>query len=270
MCSRKNIPMKRKSIYTVEASKRARITPTTMVMRSGRPQLVRDLFAPRAAGTARLANGRVITGPFRTGGYSGRFTGPNAEMKFFDTDIQVNPTTVLTTAPSAGEGQLCLIPAGDGQSNRDGRQCTIKSIHVKGLVTMNAGTGSLGDAKYYMYVVLDKQTNGAVANAADIFNYTANPFQAIRNMENSKRFTVLAKRVYTLSSGAGIQTAFSKDSRQVDVFKNVNIPLDFSSTTGALTELRTNNIFLVHGISNIVGGTGFINFDGVCRLRFLG
>ena len=53
----------------------------------------------------------------------------------------------------------------------------------------------------------------------------------------------------------------------VDWYKKVDIPMDWSSTTGAITEIRSNNIFLTAGAA---GFDDVVTFSGTCRLRFVG
>ena len=93
--------------------------------------------------------------------------------------------------------------------------------------------------------------------------------QSFRNLSNVNRFVILGTRKISLfctaASGDGVtQDLFFKNiDGQLAI--NVNIPLEFSAETGALTEIRSNNIGIAaisrHGIMKIK----FAN-----RVRFVG
>lgn len=53
-------------------------------------------------------------------------------------------------------------------------------------------------------------------------------------------------------------------------YKKVDIPIEYDASvaTGALTSIRSNNIFLVTAHSNLADNTYIVS--GSCRLRFVG
>lgn len=224
--------------------------------------------------TAPRANPGVNKGFTRAGGFYGRYgnaareLGLIPEKKFHDVSLSFLYDTTPETASTGATGQLDLIPQGDTQITRDGRQCTILSIEVKGLITYVPAAAAIASGATFMWLILDTQTNGAQASFADVFD-GATPNVALNNLANSTRFRTLKKWVHTWNPQAGVTTAFNNHTRVIDMFKKVSIPLEFSSTTGAITELRTNHVFLAFGSA----GTGIddtVSFTGVARLRFRG
>lgn len=204
----------------------------------------------------------VVPGYTRTGGSYGRYAGRGAEYKFFDT---ANSFTFDTTGEVPATGQLNLIPQGVTESTRVGRKCVLKSIQMKGIVNSVPGAGGVGSTTAFMYLVLDKQANGAAAAVTDVL--TGNLLTtAMRNLSNSQRFVVLKKWAWTLTAQAGVATAFAVTQRRFEFYKKCNIPLEFSSTTGAITELRSNNLFLLAGADNNSDDT--IQMIGNTRVRF--
>lgn len=228
--------------------------------------------AARAAKIARIAelmsspNPRSVMryggtpGYTRTGGYYGRF-GRGGEYKFFDTTLSFN---VDATAEVPATGQLCLIPQGVTESTRVGRKCLIKSIDMKGMLTLTPSTEATCSTISWVYVVLDTQANGAAAAVSDVFN-GSNPWEFLMDLANEQRFKVLKTFEVRLEPQAGATGAYNNAKAMVHWFHRCNIPLEFSSTTGAITEIRSNNIFLIAGCS---GGDDLVAFNGVCRLRF--
>jgi len=191
------------------------------------------------------------------------------ELKFFDTDLSF---TVDFTAEIPATGQLALIPQGDTQSTREGRQCIITSIAIHGTMILVPSTGATASDVVYLYLILDKQCNGAAPAVADanvgIFT-SANLAQANRTLSNASRFVVLKKWVHKFNAAAGVTTAYNNDITPFECFKKCNIPMEYdgSASTGALTTIRSNNIFLVAGSAG--GSDDLVTVTGTCRLRFM-
>jgi len=198
----------------------------------------------------------------RTGGFYGRYAGRGAEQKFFDTALSFN---FDATGEVPATGQLVLIPQGVTESTRVGRKCVIKSVQMKGVTNAVPGGGGPGATSAYLYLVLDKQCNGAAAAVTDVL--TSNVLTtAFRNLANSSRFVILKKWVWVHNAQAGVATAFGTTQKRFDFYKKCNIPLEFSSTTGAITELKSNNLFLLAGADSLSDDT--ISMIGNCRVRF--
>lgn len=212
----------------------------------------------------------VVPGYTRTGGFYKRMSGPNApELKFIDAQLALPGSTTMAVSSSFATGAACLIPQGDTESSRDGRQATIMSVYCKGFVGMSSGTATVASCNFYMWLILDTQANGAFPAIGDIFTATS-AWDAVRNLEYNDRFRILSYRVVPLRAMAGVSGAFSSDVRPFTMYKKCNIPVTWASTTGAITEIRQNNIFMVWGIDTTLGGTGTAAVDGIIRVRFKG
>lgn len=210
--------------------------------------------------------GRVSKGYTRRSGFYGRYNLPDggSEQKFFDTAVSF---TVDTTGEVPTSGQLVLIPQGVTESTRVGRKCVIKSINITGLAltTYGAATSANSTGGTSVYLVMDKQANGAAAAAADVFTGTNFP-NAVRNLANSTRFVILKKWQHTWQPVAGVSGAFADLTKTIKYYKKCNIPIEFSSTTGAITEIKSNNLFLMAGASANIDDT--VTFNATCRVRF--
>lgn len=200
----------------------------------------------------------------RTGGFFGRYQGMGREQKFFDTAIQFSFDSTAETAATAVLGQLDLIPQGVTESTRVGRKCIIRSIQLKCFANCAFGAAANGICSTNMWLVLDKQANGAQAAFTDIFD-SATLYLANVDLANSQRFRILKKWKHDWNSTAGVTTAYNSVTKSWDYYKKCNIPLEFSSTTGAITELKSNHIFLAYGA---VFGDDLVQLSGIARLRF--
>lgn len=192
----------------------------------------------------------------------GKLPGARSELKFFDT---ANTFTFDTTGEVPATGQLNLIPQGVTESTRVGRLCVLKSIQMRGEYVFSPGASALAATCAYLYIVLDTQCNGAAAAITDVL--TSNVMAtAMINLNNSQRFRILKRFVVPLVSSAGVTTAYNQVVVPMDYFKKLDIPLDFSGTAGAITEIRSNNVFLLAGTDG--QSDDLITFVGTTRLRF--
>lgn len=210
----------------------------------------------------------VVPGVTRTGGAYNRYRGaknPNApELKYFDTALNFS---FDATGEVPATGQLSLIPQGDTATTRDGRQATIKSVQIRARLDFVPAAGATAQTTTTMYLVLDKQCNGAAAAVTDVFVQNALTV-AMLNLDNSDRFIILKKWSHTWGATAGATTAYNNSVKRIEWYKKCNIPITWNSTTGAITEIRSNNIFLLAGAD--ANGDDLVTLTGNCRLRFLG
>lgn len=169
------------------------------------------------------------------------------EMKNFDT-IQDN-LPIDTTAENVTS--LNLIPQGVTDNTRVGRKCTIRRITMKGYLSWDSttmGAGTFAFAQVRLVLVLDKQANGGNPAWTDV--YQAATVNSPRNLSNVNRFTVLKDWHLTptfpcVPNTAGTGVVIVCPMAKIKFNKKVNIPLEFSSTTGAITEIRSNNLTLM-------------------------
>ncbi len=226
---------------------------------------------PVSAGRNGGGNGRTNgqkkfrTGYDRTAGYYGRYNPGSGELKFHDVDLDdAVVATGGTVTPT-----INIIPQGVTEITRVGRKCTIKRVGwrytIQLLESDAQATPAAGDT---VRVILyqDKQANGATAAVTDILESA--DFQSFNNLANSGRFRTLMDRTHTLnyaglaSDGAGVVSQ-ANVQQNFQFHKKCNIPIEFNAATGAIGEIRSNNL----GVLLIsAGGTAF--FGSKFRLRF--
>ncbi len=189
-------------------------------------------------------------------------TFPHLELKFFDLDIDQSPVAVGgNITDSVNE-----IAQGVTETTRIGRKCTIKSINWRFKISLPASTTSASTSDVIRVMLyLDKQANGATAAVADILESA--DFQSFNNLSNKSRFRTIMDRTYDLNVPSGGGDGTTEDYGEVTetdtLFKKVNVPIEFNSTAGAITELTSNNFGVL-----LISASGLATFSSKMRLRY--
>lgn len=213
----------------------------------------------RSRGSGPVGGGKIRrTGRTRTVGYYGRFSGashPNQELKYMDQEIDIDPITSAFTDPTipTTAGTLVVIPQNTSQSGRIGRYSRIVSIAWSYTLTLKpqdvAVAPNVGPLSNIVRIVLfvDTQANALAPVATDLFQNAAT-FDSFRNLDNSTRFMVLMDRRITLDvkgvGGGANATKCNSGStlHNGNFFKKINIPIEYAGATGAIGEIKSNNI----------------------------
>lgn len=246
-----------------------------------------SIAAKRAAAAKRrrTRGWKVVQGNWRrapntrSGGYLG------VEKKFYDTSLVTSSLT--STANMSGHEKdptalNCLngCAQGDGEQQRDGKQIRMDSIQVRGVVNLN-GEDSMTSAKTLpntvICLVLDTQTNGAQLNSEDVFtnpsNSTTGTTCAMRNLQYSKRFRVLAKKtiVFTGAGEAYDGTNVNLNGMRYPFnfyVKLNNMPVDFTGTAAGVANIMNNSLHIVAFETTSDETANTITYNS--RLRFYG
>lgn len=225
-------------------------------------------IGPTMEGRNRWLVGHGEKGYIRTSGYYGRMSTMAGERtkenKFFDTDVGF---TFDLTGEIPATGQLNLIDQGTGESQRIGRKTTIHSIQFRGIMEFSPGASTQANAVTYMYVVQDTQCNGAAATLGDVLT-SVSMEKGMINLANSQRFRIIKRFVTEFNPSAAMGAGdINRVIHHIEWFKKCSIPVEFSANTGAIGEIRSNNLFLLAGSTGSTSDD-LIAFRGTCRLRF--
>lgn len=223
----------------------------------------RKKLSPAQAAVLRDIQQYGRSGMTRTVGFYNRYAneGLGGERRFFD---QQENWTFADSAVVVVDSLNKLVQ-GAGSSDRIGRKAVIHSVQIRGEVRASSGGSTAGANLAYFYLVEDKQANGAVASVGDVLTSDI-LLRGLINLSNSKRFRIIKRFVIELNATAGVSGAFGDVIQEIDFFRKVTIPLEFSGATGALTEIKSNNLLLIAG-RNAAGST-VITFNGITRIRF--
>ncbi len=183
-------------------------------------------------------------------------------MKFHDVAI----TDAIVATGGSIQADLLIIAQGVTESERVGRKCNIMNIGLRyfiSLPTTNAEGATTDAVRCILYQ--DKQTNGAAAAVLDILNTAG--YLSFNNLANKGRFRILMDRVHQISCTAGAYDGttdrFAQNQEYYNFYKKCDVPIEFNSTTGAITEKRSNNFGLL-----LISSGGLAGFASQFRFRF--
>lgn len=183
------------------------------------------------------------------------------EKKYFDSTIS-NITDI-----SAGVivNSLNLIPQGTTDITRIGNKVTVRNVNITAFAyNDDQAGGSYAGSFLRTILFVDKQANGATAAVTDILK-TAN-IASFRNMDQVDRFIILKDKVTPIPVNSANALHTDVSSTMWKLSNKCNIPVHFSSTTGAITELKSNNIGLL-----MIADTATCNAStsiGTARVKF--
>lgn len=187
------------------------------------------------------------------------------ELKFFDQGLTDAVVSAAGTIQAAGS--FVNIAQGVTESERVGRKCTIRAVqwNYQLALTASAGATLTGGDTVRVIIYLDKQCNGATAAVADILE--SDDYQSFYNLTNSGRFKILHDKFHDINPTAGAGDGAANDQakivRQYKFYKTCNIPLEFSAATGAIAEIRSNNLGIL-----TLSALGLTGLDSQLRVRF--
>lgn len=211
----------------------------------------------------------------RSGGYVG------LEVKFKDfSKGSTNLDYRLSAANhSPGtEGCLNAIATGDGPSERDGRKCTLKSLHINGAMFFAPGAGTAhAQAQARLLIVVDTQTNkqqltnlGEVLHNSTNANEEENHVYLFRELASTKRFKILYDKTYVFNpgeKGLAVQKNFKININLKDMIVNYD---NGTSSNGHVNTIYDNAIYLFALSDMSTTATEKVKLEYVSRVRFVG
>jgi len=216
------------------------------------------------------AGGRLRRRNVRTAGYLG------IETKFWDKAYDaaiVNTTAGAEADPAANSSCLNSISQGDGESNRDGRRCVVKSMQIRGYLQGTA-LGDQADVPpaviVRVLVVKDCQTNGVQLNSEDVLSDPASEPLAMINLQHSRRFRILWDRTFVCPRNAAAEDGANTNSTTptghvFNIYKKMSMPVTFDGTTDDIANITDNSLHVI-AFANTTGMT----LRYTSRVRFVG
>lgn len=183
------------------------------------------------------------------------------EKKYLDTAL----TSTADISAGAVLNSLNLVPQGTTDVTRIGNKIRITNINCHGYANNDdQTTAAFGGGNLRVILFQDKQCNGATAAVTDILK-SAN-IQSFRNMDQVDRFNILYDKVHHIPIMATNALHTSYGARYWKINKKCNIDVHFSSTTGAITEIRSNNIGILY-----ISDQATVNAcnQGTARVKFI-
>lgn len=140
---------------------------------------------------------------------------------------------------------LNLLAVGDDNTSRDGRQVTIKSVQLHGLLAPQDQV--TGNNKCRVMLVWDNANNsGAIATIAQILSAATGV--AFPLVDNANRFTILVDRTFAMGLNQNTATqayANCPNVFDVEIYKKINQITQYSGTTAAIGSIQNGALLLV-------------------------
>lgn len=191
-------------------------------------------------------------GQRRGNAYSVFQTSSGIEKKNIDDQTSKWTTGVTTWVINA----LNDVAQGVTAQTRIGRKILMKSLLVQGYITV---TGSPAIPR--IVIVYDRQANGALPAATDIF--TSNTVMAAMNLDNRDRFLVVAD-IFPGDDSENL-TGNSAGNFGYKRFIKMNLETIYSGNAGTIADITSGSLLIC---TNLNGGT-LSNETGIQRIRFV-
>lgn len=211
-----------------------------------------------------------------------------SEKKYFDTRLSSHAVAITNSSFAGAEadptlsGINCLFAPTQGNdiSNREGRNCYVYSIQVRGVIEVapQVGQSSVDQSQTCRLILcMDKQTNGSQMNSEDLITSSGGApgtFQ-YQNTANFGRFQILKDKIINFAqfniaaNGAGnlYQAGASRYFKMNYTFKTP-IRVNFNSTNGGtIADIVDNSFHLLAGRDN---ADTPVNLDYQVRVSFTG
>jgi len=225
---------------------------------------------------------RPFAGPRRPMRLGGRVNGGGkAELKFI---VSGNDDETLTDG-TAYIRCLNAVEQGAGPGNRIGQQNVMKFLEFKVFIrpAFPAPADDIPDQQapqtvVNVWIVLDKQPNGAMATGTEIATVDQYP-----NPTSAGRFRILYRKEFTLGpgtlvisndptgSGNPYQAQAASLRNEIRLSRKINLKnmrTFFESTGDEVTDIRTNAILLYVHMRNQSGDTGNRIITWNCMYKF--
>lgn len=212
----------------------------------------------------------------RTGGFVG------IEKKFIDHSYTASVafTTDMSGCEADPAGVNCIngVAVGTGEDQRVGRKAWFTDVYVTGVVELentSLQTQAPHGGIVTIYVVLDKQTNGAQMASEDMFcNPSADGRAAttpFHNLQYSDRFKVLGKKTLTFPPSPcafndGVGTASTgANQKKFKIYKKLKLECLYKGTDNTVASIMDNS---VHVIMIASAGASTFTTSYNSRMRF--
>jgi len=209
----------------------------------------------------------LIPGTYRSSNLWAMTVKGSGEAKFCD---EIDDGTYVSDAWKIQS--FVNIAQGSGANQRVGRSVTVCNFHITGFL--------MGQQAYPVYhrvvVLIDKQANGALPAAADVFITTATvgsggvgQMNAYRNLDNIHRFEVLYDKKFVVKPPIASMTDPPATSFKISRKKRIEV--EWSGTSGADSTIRSNNLIMMVYTYGVTGApsTAPQQLRHIMRVRYL-
>lgn len=210
----------------------------------------------RQAGYANARAARATQNLLPLARLGGRLPASSHELK----DITQLNSSLIPLAATNVVTLLNGVAQGTTATTRLGRRITMKSLLLKGTVTLAAT--SAGASPLRFLVVYDSQTNGTAPAATDVL--LADNNISPMNLSNSRRFKTLCDINIPCIGTQGPQCV------SFDRYIKLNLPVEFNTgSAGTVGDIQTGSIYLLSSQANSIITAAPSESSIYSRIRFL-
>lgn len=148
------------------------------------------------------------------------------------------------------------VAQGTDYTTRVGRKLTLKSIFVRGRISVGS-TPTAGVWRFML--VYDKQPNGAAFVATDLLDNVN--IHGVQNLTNRDRFVIIMDKM-------GYLEAAGRSFIPIKKYIKCNLEVTFGGTGGTISSIQTGSLFAV-SIGHLATGVTAITSTITTRVRFL-
>lgn len=151
-------------------------------------------------------------------------------------NIDVNTNTTITFGQTTSNAGVALNAMAEGVTpvTHVGRHVNMKSIQFRWVGSLAPTT--TGSSPLRCLVVYDKQTNGAVPATTAVV--TVDEIQSPLNLQNNRRFVILADQEVPCVGTQGPQ------SWDIKFFRKIDLPVEFNdNNSGSITDITTGGVY---------------------------
>ena len=197
-------------------------------------------------------------------------------------NVPTSPNNALTGTVYSNTSFFSYLACQTNAQNRIGRKVVVKSLLFDGIFTANTPGTDRDETSWQAWLILDKQCNGQVARAADVFSQpganggapgislgTASAYTVTQmpNIANRQRFQFLKEWSWKATPQ---DTTAQKMQKRLKFYKRMNLPVEYGGVNGEINEIKSNNLFLMISCVKQNGATAeaYWGFCGNYRIRF--
>ncbi len=182
------------------------------------------------------------------------------ELKYKDVSHASAATGTMSTA--VFNTVIATLARGDTAQTRIGSKVFLRSLFIKGVLELDAGTND-EPIRFRIMVIVDHQSNGAVPTVAEVFDLGAtDDISSFRMLQNTKRFSVLYDKTNLINHVAGAGNGTTDNYNEVDrlwsFYKKFKNPLKIQfkspdAAGGADADILDNNVFVAIAVNTARG-----------------
>jgi len=201
----------------------------------------RSRKSKRSSRRTRSTKRRAVTGRMRS---FSALAPPKYEKKFLDTGLSAGMAEFSTSGVT--QQDFVVMASGSGNGQRIGNRITVTNInaHLHVYTGTNASNPGLDNTTVRVIMGIDKQCNGASTSVLDVLQ-SASPY-AFRNMYTLNRFVILKDKFFVINPQVYVSTPnVSQVGRPLKFSWKGQLPILYSDSTASITNIESNNIFLL-------------------------